>query len=218
MKRKFAESAVDDEVMVFVSGHGMLDNNLDFYFGTHDVDFNDPGLRGLKYEDMETLLDGIPARKKLLMIDACHSGEVDKTRLKVSADQSVLLAKNMKGLVKSYTYEKEASEEQYQVGIKTSFELMQELFTNVSKGSGAVVISAAAGNSYALESDEWKNGVFTYCLLYGLKSKKADFNEDGVITVNELKAYVSKEVERLTNGAQKPTSRSENLEFDFKVY
>jgi WD40 repeat protein len=218
LKKKFAESAVDDEVMVFVSGHGMLDNSLDFYFGTHDVDFNDPGLRGLKYEDLETLLDGIPARKKLLMIDACHSGEVDKTRLKVTADQSVVLAKNMKGTVKSYTYEKEASEEQYQVAIKTSFELMQELFTNVSKGSGAVVISAAAGNSYALESDEWKNGIFTYCLLYGLKSKKADFNEDGVITVNELKSYVSKEVERLTDGAQKPTSRSENLEFDFKVY
>ncbi len=105
-----------------------------------------------------------------------------------------------------------------QVAIKTSFDLMQELFTNVSKGSGAVIISAAAGNSYALESDEWKNGVFTYCLLYGMKSKRADLNGDGVITVNELKEYVSKEVERLTNGAQKPTSRSENLEFDFKVY
>ena len=93
------------------------------------------------------------------MIDACHSGEVDKTRLKVSADQSVALTKNTKGVVKAYTYQSEAAEEQFQVGIKTSFELMQELFTNVSKGSGAVVISAAAGNSYALESDEWRNGV-----------------------------------------------------------
>ncbi len=105
LKGKFNETDVDDEVMVFVSGHGLLDNNLDFYFGTHDVDFNDPGLRGLKYEDLETLLDGIPARKKLIMIDACHSGEVDKTRLKVSTDQSVVLAKNTKGLIKSYTYE-----------------------------------------------------------------------------------------------------------------
>jgi len=94
---------------------------------------------------------------------------------------------------------------------------MQELFTNVSKGSGAVVISAAAGNSYALESDEWQNG-FYVLLVVRPESKKADFNQDGVVTVNELKAYVSKEVERLTNGAQKPTSRSENLEFDFKVY
>ena len=217
LKKKFLESSVDDEVMVFVSGHGLLDDRLDFYFGTHDVNFNDPAQRGLKYDDLETLLDGIPARSKLLMIDACHSGEVDKTRLKVSADQSVALAKNIKGVVKTYTYQSEAAEEQFQVGIKTSFELMQELFTNVSKGSGAVVISAAAGNSYALESDEWRNGVFTYCILHGLKNKKADLNEDGTITVNELKEFVSKEVERLTEGAQKPTSRSENLEFDFKV-
>ena len=79
------------------------------------------------------------------------------------------------------------------------------------------MISAAAGNSYALESDEWKNGVFTYCLLDGLKNRKADLNDDGSITVNELKEFVSKEVERLTEGAQKPTSRSENLEFDFKI-
>ena len=217
LKKKFMETSVDDEVTVFVSGHGLLDDRLDFYFGTHDVNFSDPAQRGLKYEDLETLLDGIPARKKLLMIDACHSGEVDKTRLKVSADQSVALAKNIKGVIKTYTYQSEAAEEQFQVGIKTSFELMQELFTNVSKGSGAVVISAAAGNSYALESDEWRNGVFTYCLLSGLKNRKADLNKDGTITVHELKEFVSKEVERLTEGAQKPTSRSENLEFDFKI-
>jgi hypothetical protein len=43
-------------------------------------------------------------------------------------------------------------------------------------------------------------------------------NGDGEITVSELKEFVIKEVQRLTNGWQKPTSRRENLEFDFRVY
>lgn len=166
----------------------------------------------------EGLLDGIPSRQKLLLMDACHSGEVDKTAIIVNTDQLVSLASNQKGSVKSYSYAAETTEENYKVGITTSFELMQELFTNVTKGSGAVVISAAAGNSYALESDEWHNGVFTYALLSGLKNGLADTNKDHVITVTEIKKYVSGEVERLTKGQQKPTSRSENLEFDFKVW
>jgi hypothetical protein len=95
---------------------------------------------------------------------------------------------------------------------------MQEVFANVSKGSGAIVISAAAGNSYALESDEWRNGVFTFSLLSGLKNRLADKNKDRAVTVTELKGFVSNEVEKLTNGAQRPTSRSENLEFDFRVW
>lgn len=218
LKKKLNQVEIDDQVIVFVSGHGLLDDRLDFYFATHDIDFENPSARGVKYDDLENLLDGIPARKKLLLIDACHSGEVDKSRLQRSTDQTAVLAKNQKGTVKTYTYPSDASEEHYQVGIKTSFELMQELFANVSKGSGAVVIAAAAGNSYALESDEWRNGVFTYAILSGLRDRTADLNRNGHITVTELKDFTSQEVQRLTKGEQKPTSRSENLEFDFKVF
>lgn len=216
LRDKFMKTSVDDQIILFISGHGLLDENLDFYFATYDIDFKNPATRGLRYEDLENLLDGIPSRKKLLLMDACHSGEVDKSRIQVTT--SPVISKNTKGTIKTYTYPVEVSEEYYQVGIKTSFELMQELFANVSKGSGAVVISAAAGNSYALESDEWRNGVFTFALLSGLKSKAADTNRNGEVTVTELKDYVSKEVERLTQGAQKPTSRRENLEFDFRIW
>jgi hypothetical protein len=96
-------------------------------------------------------------------MDACHSGEVDKSRIQVTT--SPVISKNTKGTIKTYTYPVEVSEEYYQVGIKTSFELMQELFANVSKGSGAVVISAAAGNSYALESDEWPQWSVYLCIV-----------------------------------------------------
>jgi WD40 repeat protein len=216
LHEKLMKSSVNDHVILYVSGHGLLDENLEFYFATHSINFKNPAERGVRYDDLENLLDGIPARNKLLLMDACHSGEVDKSNVSVS--ERTVASGGTKGSIKTYTYPAETEAEHYQVGIKTSFELMQEVFSNLSKGSGGVVISAAAGNSYALESDQWKNGVFTFSLLNGIKSKAADLNRDGEVTVTELKDYVSMEVEKLTQGAQKPTSRRENLEFDFRVY
>ena len=218
IKEKLMKSHPDDEVILYISGHGLLDKKFDFYFGTYDLDFSDPDLHGVKYDDLENLLDGIGARHKLLLMDACHSGEVDKTTLQVEASQSVALSTGQRGSIKSYSYPLETTEENYRVGITTSFELMQELFSNVNKGSGTVVISAAAGNSYALESDEWHNGVFTYAVINGLRNKAADKNRDGHVSVSELKDFVSREVERLTKGQQKPTSRNEYIEFDFKIW
>ena len=37
---------------------------------------------------------------------------------------------------------------------------------------------------------KWKNGLFTYSLLNGLKNHQADTNKDRVIAVSELQAYV----------------------------
>lgn len=48
-------------------------------------------------------------------------------------------------------------------------------------------------------------------------SGSADLDRDGTIRVSELREYVVGEVHRLTREAQTPTSRRENLEFDFPV-
>ncbi len=64
-------------MVVFFAGHGVLDKQLDYHFVTTDFDLKNPPARGLPYESIEGLLDGIPARHKLLMMDTCHSGEVD---------------------------------------------------------------------------------------------------------------------------------------------
>ena len=86
------------------------------------------------------------------------------------------------------------------------------------RGTGAAVISSASGNEFALEGEQWHNGVFTYAVLDGLKNGKADRNGDGVVTVSELEGYVIDAVRELTHGRQNPTVRRENLDFDFVVF
>jgi hypothetical protein len=85
------------------------------------------------------------------------------------------------------------------------------------RGPAAAVISSSSGNEYSLEGEQWKNGVFTYALLNGLKNRGADSNKDQVVTVSELQAYVIDQVCKLTQGGQNLTVRRENLEHDLVV-
>ncbi len=214
LKQKLQHTNPEDEVIVFVSGHGMLDKENDFYFATQDIDFDDPAKRGLPYEELEGLLDGIPARKKLLLIDACHSGEVDTTATTENTPANTITEPG----VKTYTFKSNIKNKAKQsLGLENSFELMQELFTNLSQGNGTLVISAAAGVGFALESAEWNNGLFTFTVLNALKNKLGDDNKNGKISVNELKNFVTKEVDRLSRGQQKPTTRKELSQWDWEL-
>ena len=103
-------------------------------------------------------------------------------------------------------------------GLKNSFTYMKTLFNDVSKGTGSTVISAAGGYEFALESEDWNNGVFTYAVLEGLSSGDADRNRDGFVHVSELKDYVTLKVVELTDGKQHPTTRSENALNDFILF
>lgn len=220
LKEKLIRSKVDDEVILFTSGHGMLDDSLDFYFATYDVDFHNPALRGISFDDFENLLDSIPARKKLFLMDACHSGEVDKdedtevTASITSEKEDITFRSN----VRAYGARSVDPAAQSGVTLNNSFELMQELFTGLDKGTGTTVISAAAGKGYALESPLWNNGVFTYSIINGLKNLAADKNKDGTITISELKDYSIKQVQDLTGGQQKPTARRESINYDWKIW
>lgn len=213
-------AGVDDLVVLFLAGHGMLDNSLNYYFGTYDVDFDNPSNGGLSYDQIEGLLDGIAPRKKLLLMDTCHAGEVDKdgTRQETTGTDSAAagLAPGVKAAAararpgKSY------------VGLGNSFLLMQELFADLRRGSGASVIAAASGVQYAYESDG--NGLFTHALLDGLRAggagarAKADADGNDSVSVSELRDWVYGQVQAMTGGKQTPTSRRDNIDFDWAVY
>lgn len=212
LKDQLRKSKPNDQVVVFYAGHGVLDKQLNYFLGTYDMDFANPGNKGIAYEELEDLLDSIPARNKVLLIDACHSGEVDKESVAEDANASTSTAKKIfrNDGIKSY---KEVS-----VGLANSFQLMRSLFPDLRRSSGASIISAAGATEYAVEGDQWKNGVFTYCLLSGLKEKKADMDKDGKIYLTELQEYLQATVKELTRGQQQPTSRYENLANNFRVW
>jgi hypothetical protein len=216
LKDYLNKTNVNDKVIISCSSHGLLDDSLNFYLAMHDVDFDNPKARGLKYEELESLLDGIPARQKLLLLDACNSGENDKTEL---LKKDLAQVENQKETPELVEYKNKTKgviiklEEEN----KSNFKKMNELFVNVRNNTGSVIISAAGGQESALEAIQVdgktiENGAFTYSILECLKQ-----NQGKELKVNTLKQYAEKRVEEITNGKQKPTSRQETMEVDWGV-
>lgn len=209
--RSFLEQAkINDEVMIFIAGHGVLDANLNYYFATYDMDFMNPAKRGLAYENLENLMDGIKPIKKTLLIDACHSGEIDKDEVEL-AEADIKEGDHIRFRVVGNAAKPK-------LGIQNTSELTKSLFTDLRKGTGSTVISSAGGMEFAMEGDNWNNGLFTYCFIEGIQSKAADLNSDGEIWLSEIRQYVSRQVYQLSGGMQQPTSRIENQTIDFRIW
>ncbi|MEX1000765.1 MAG: caspase family protein [Crocinitomicaceae bacterium] len=206
------QSKPDDIVLVFVAGHGVLDKNFDYFFGTYDMDFSNPSGKGLAYAQLEGILDGIKANKKILIMDTCHSGEVDKDDVYFSVAEDKE-PENEEDI--AFRNVGPAVEENSNA---TPSRLAGILFNDLRRGTGSTVISSAGGAEFAMESDEWKNGLFTYCLLNGLKNGTADLDEDGKIMLLELQQYVVEKVTLLSHGKQIPNTRIKNLELDFQLW
>ncbi|MEI2710476.1 MAG: caspase family protein [Chitinophagaceae bacterium] len=206
LKQKLLLLNEDDKVIVSYSGHGVLSKDFDYFLSTYSIDFTKPEENGFAYEDLENLLDNIKPRQKLMLIDACHSGEVDKEELdRVEASKKVL---DNSGIVHKSSIKVVKKKN---LGMANSFELMQSLFVNVGKGTGATIISAAGGMQYAQERGDLKNGVFTYSIIEAM-------NNNSTLKVSELKKMVGERVIQLTNGLQKPTSRNETNNYDWVIW
>lgn len=137
LRYELEKTGVDDRVILFIASHGVLDDDLDYYIAMHDMDFSNPRNGGLRFDELENLLDSIPARNKSVLIDACHSGEVDK-------EENILFAENIP-LPKEITSRGfKAVKSKYEgIGLANSFELMKELFADLRRNNGSVVISSA---------------------------------------------------------------------------
>ena len=218
LKSRQMQTTVNDKVIISCSSHGLIADNKDFYLATHDMDFENPRSRGFSYEELESLLDGIPARQKLLLLDACNSGEIyDDEPAPVPSNEN----DNNPGDVQLHADNVKTKGKQYQVAgaRQKKFIDLNEAFVNVLNNTGSVIISAAGGRQSAQEGRgevdgrRIENGAFTFSVLECLEQHKGK-----KLHVSTLKQYAERRVEEITNGEQKPTSRQETMEVDFFIW
>ena len=89
-------------------------------------------------------------------------------------------------------------------GMKGDF--VQEMLSTYS-GSGTILLTSTGqtGSSIAKEDQELKHGVFTHFLLKGLKEWAADYDDNGIITVDDLYKYTFNETK--AKGLQRPQKK-----------
>lgn len=208
----FEQAGRDDVIMLFVAGHGMLDEQYDYYFASYNMNFDNPSEKGIEYSEIEALFDGLKALRKILIMDTCHSGEVDKEDVEI-ADNTEVESGNL-----TFRNSGRGVRIKHAMGLDNTNELARQLFADIRKGTGTTVVSSAGGAEYALEGAQWNNGLFTFCILEGLKNKTADLDGNGEIMVSELREYVTANVTKYSGGKQTPTSRIENIKMDFRIW
>ncbi|MCI5058876.1 MAG: caspase family protein [Flavobacteriales bacterium] len=194
----------EDMILMYYSGHGILDKDFNYYLSTHHSDYGDPKTGSLPYEDFENLLRSTQSRNKLLILDACHAGELDPDLYDFEEGLATDRSKSTNASLKP------------KLGILNSFNFMNAAFSDIDNSTGANVIAASGGEQLAFEHDELENGLFTSAFLEGLR--QSDEDGDGLIRLSELLEYTRNRVYSLSAGKQLPNARLENNELDYVIY
>jgi len=223
--REFLKPAtIDDSVVLFMAGHGLLDDKYDYYFGTSDIDPAHPEARGIPFEEMDEILASLPCLKKSMLVDTCHAGELDadeKKQLAASdaSAQGVPIQSGSKVAMRAIgTRGMQVKAVEGAKGRNDWYERLQDMFVDLRRGSGSTILSSSEGAEYAYESSDQQNGLFTYALMEALDGKghPADAKSPEV-TMSQVAEYVKKRVGDLTNHKQTPNARRVNLEGDFAL-
>ena len=82
--------------------------------------------------------------------------------------------------------------------------------------NGVVVFATSSGRQYSLENINWNNGAFTKALVEG-RNGKADYTQDGAVTINELDTWLTDWVKQLTQNQQTPSTIKPSTVPDFPL-
>ena len=214
-----ATAAVDDQVVIFMSGHGALDTDYEYRFCATDIDPERLSETTLTFGEIESLLDDCRARKRIVMLDTCHAGEPDRDDPSLS--KVTLLTKARPNSISFQPFAAKGGG----ITAPRMSDLLQNYFIDLRIGTGAAVLSSSTAAQSSIETEEVKNGFFTSAVIKGLRERKAnpkadlkaDLDGNGTVSISELLRYCQEEVRELSNGVQEPVSRHVNLADDFSV-
>jgi len=212
-----ASGTPDDEVTLFFAGHGLLDKDLGYQFATYNTDFSATENQGIPFELIESLVEGIKPLRRTVLLDTCHSGEVEEESkpelLAMIGGQTAATPADVSGIKKTDIATRGMKINEVAPKLRHSdFVQLERLFPDSRRAKGANILTSSSGSEFSMESDAWKNGLFTYAFLNALKDPKTDINGDANVTFEEVATTVSDRVSALSGGSQRPITRGVNRE------
>jgi tetratricopeptide (TPR) repeat protein len=168
----------EDTVIVFMALHGLVEENS-LYYLNYDADPDIPQVTAIPSEEILKIVQNeVKAGKVVMYLDACHAG---------LSGLSPQVA--MRG-----------------IQITEINKQISNLASAMAKArNGVAIFSASSSLESSREGVIWGggHGVFTYCLLQGLKGE-ADRDANKKVTIYEIDDYLRQHVTKHTDGKQRP--------------
>jgi len=204
----------DDYFVLFIAGHGVHDRDAEatYYFLTYNTDLNNLAGTAANFDFIEGLLQGIAPRNKLFLMDACQSGEIDNDEIVYYLNATKSRGLKSRGF-KPLEVKQSLTENRAYLNQKDRF-----IYNDLLRRSGAIVFSSSKGGELSYEYSNLENGLFTEYIMKAL-SGEADADRNNIVSTDELRNYVSKEVGKASREAQHPTVDRDNIyqKFGFGV-
>ena len=180
------EATNRDLSVIFLSGHGFLDAKQKFWFLTREADIDRLRTTAISNDDLLDLIDSIPG-KKVLFIDACHSGAAMTVGYKSARSETT---PDMNKVVND--------------------------FSTAGSGVVVFAASTGTEIAREDEKWD-RHGAFAKALIEAIGEGKASLDPRKPITTDLLDYYIVERVKELTNGKQHPVMHRPDLVPDFPL-
>ena len=200
IKTFFENAKPEDQIVLFLAGHGVLSKKLDYYYATHDMEFKKPEKKGVSFNTIIDLLNESPSIQKLLIMDTCHAGNtLDLDNYAFTNEQTV---DGERG-----TITKSKSKNKDDLKIST---VVNSIFDNFVSKTGITVLSASTGENVAYEYENLNNGAFTKSIL-DILEENIDSNYQYSYTPNKF-YFDSNFVGKLQKALSEKTNNKQKLD------
>lgn len=206
LKAFFAQADVGDTAVLFFAGHGLHDDRGNFYALPHGADTLRLAETALPFAALEGVLADAKARNRLLLLDACESGDRDDLKIDVGRGLTKkLVARGVKIAGEAASAPSAPSSAPVVLVERDRY-----VYADLERRSGAVVIASSRGDEWSFEDPALGHGLFSHGLLAALEDKQTDANKDGKLSVHELERAIIRNVRSASGGRQHPMVLRDN--------